>query len=85
MSNKFHPYHLVDPRSYPYTAACGLFLSTLGTAIYCHYSVVLVVSLGFLVLSATFVWYHDVARESNVHVHHTEVVKKRFENRNASI
>ena len=77
MSNNFHPYHLVDPSPWPYVGACGLFLITLGSVVYFHYSFIYVLLLGFLVLSTTFiVWCRDIVREATYQGHHTEIVKK---------
>ena len=72
MSNTYHPYHIVDPSPWPYVMACGVFMITLGTVIYFHYSDLYLLSLGvILTILCLSVWLRDVIRESTYQGYHT--------------
>ena len=52
MEKSYHPYHLVDPSPWPYVMSCGALLTAVGAVVYFHYSQVLLLTLGLLVVSA---------------------------------
>ena len=74
MFKVYHPYHLVNPSPWPYVMGCSIFLTTLGTVIYFHYSQLFLVILGLIfVIICMFLWLKDVVRESTFQGNHTKV------------
>lgn len=74
MEKVYHPYHLVDPSPWPYVMGCGVFLTTIGAVVYFHYSQLILVLLGLiLIISCMIAWLKDVIRESTFQGHHTKI------------
>ena len=74
MEKVYHPYHLVDPSPWPYVMGCGAFLTTIGAVVYFHYSQLILVFIGLLlIISCMFAWLKDVIRESTFQGRHTKI------------
>ena len=79
MSNKTHPYHLVNPSPWPALGSLALFISTLGSAMLFHQKTggAALVTIGvFLVLYTMYVWWRDVIHEARVDHAHTPAVSR---------
>lgn len=70
VTEKHHPYHLVDPSPWPFVSSMAALITTMGTVFAFHgiNRWVLVVGLLMLVYSA-FSWWLDVLKESNSGAH----------------
>nr|YP_010890017.1 cytochrome c oxidase subunit III [Erenna sirena]WJJ70004.1 cytochrome c oxidase subunit 3 [Erenna sirena] len=73
MEKVYHPYHLVDPSPWPYIMGCSVFLTTLGSVIYFHYSnnILVFIGLTFICL-CLYLWLKDVIREGTYQGLHTK-------------
>jgi cytochrome c oxidase subunit 3 len=73
-----HPYHMVDPSPWPFTASLGIFTTFVGGGMYLHLFEYggLVMSLGILtILGTMYTWWRDVVREATFEGHHTAVTE----------
>lgn len=71
-----HPYHLVDPRPWPFTGAVGSILFVTGIIRTIHLGTNPLITLGVLLLSATMIqWWRDVSREATLQGKHTDKVE----------
>ncbi len=74
-----HPYHLVDPSPWPFSAALSAFFILFGTALWLHsYSIgfyLAVFGLVFTILVASL-WWRDVVREGTFEGQHTSKVQR---------
>jgi cytochrome c oxidase subunit 3 len=71
------PFHLVEPRPWPLTAAIGAFLITTGLVCWFHNHGTTCLFIGLTVIALTiFQWWRDVAREATFMGHHTSYVAK---------
>ena len=71
-----HPFHLVDPRPWPITGACGTLLLLSGfVRIFTKYDKILI-WLGLILLILTISqWWRDVTREATIQGKHTSKVE----------
>lgn len=77
LSNQKHEFHLVDPSPWPFVAAIGALVLTVGTVLFMHgYKEGFnTLRFGFLIiLFVMFVWWRDVIREGTYEGQHTEGV-----------
>nr|ALO20792.1 cytochrome c oxidase subunit 3 [Plotocnide borealis] len=73
MEKIFHPYHLVDPSPWPYVMAIGIFFTTLGLVIYFHYSKLLLLICGLIIIILCLImWLKDIIREATFQGYHTK-------------
>lgn len=74
-----HPYHLVDPSPWPFTASLGAFMLTTGLVLYMHKYTGgwnLLITGFSIVLFVMFTWWRDVIREATFEDKHNAVVQK---------
>ena len=74
-----HPYHLVDPSPWPFTASLGAFMFTTGLVLYMHKYTGgwhLLMTGFFIILFVMFTWWRDVIREATFEDKHNAVVQK---------
>ncbi len=65
-----HPYHMVNPSAWPITGSISALVTALGAVQYFHGSTPIIMIIGLLgVLGTMFVWWRDVLKESNAHLH----------------
>lgn len=74
--SKQHPFHIVDPRPWPFTGSCGTFLLLCGlVGLITKYDDKLMV-LGLILLFSTICqWWRDVIREATIQGKHTNKVE----------
>jgi len=73
-----HPYHMVDPSPWPFTASLGLFTLAVGGGMYLHLFQYggLIMLLGIIMILATMItWWRDVIREATFEGNHTAVTE----------
>lgn len=77
MNSSYHPFHLVDYSPWPYTLGWGAFSTTLGAVIYFHYSYIIFLIFGLLLISISMtVWFRDIIREATFQgIHTLKVIK----------
>nr|YP_011017684.1 cytochrome c oxidase subunit 3 [Dasysiphonia japonica]WQF69507.1 cytochrome c oxidase subunit 3 [Dasysiphonia japonica] len=74
-----HPFHLVDPSPWPFTASIFAFSCAISAVLYFH---TFILGKNLLILSfislffIMFVWWRDVIRESTFEGHHTGLVQR---------
>jgi cytochrome c oxidase subunit 3 len=74
-----HPFHLVDPSPWPFTASIAVFGCATGLVMYMQAyegSSFLLISSFIILLSVMFVWWRDVTRESTFEGQHTGIVQR---------
>jgi cytochrome c oxidase subunit 3 len=65
-----HPYHMVNPSAWPITGSISGLVTALGAVQYFHGASAIIMIIGLLgVLGTMFVWWRDVIKESNAHLH----------------
>lgn len=73
---KKHPFHLVSPSPWPFSASIAAFLLAVGAVLAMHEMGSLVLYLGLVLLIITaFGWWRDVLRESDERGQHTKAVQ----------
>ena len=73
---QYHPYHIVDPRPWPFTGAFGAFLTASGLSGWLHKFDKDLIILGLLLISLTIIqWWRDVRREATYLGKHTSKVE----------
>src|SRR5690606_21332176 len=71
-----HPYHLVDPSSWPVVGSLAAGVLTVGLVLFMHDIANWVWPIGVALLLLTmFMWWRDVVREGTFFGHHTPVVQ----------
>ena len=71
------PFHLVEPRPWPFTSAIGAFLLTTGLTSWFHGHGYTCILLGLTITTLSiYQWWRDVAREGTFLGHHTSYVTK---------
>lgn len=74
---KGHPYHLVDPSPWPIVASLSTLVLAVGAVDLMHQSESFVFFVGLLMLlTCSFFWWRDVAKESNTPGVHTNEVRQ---------
>lgn len=71
------PFHLVEPRPWPFTASISALITTVGLVDWFHHSKLLCLTIGLILIILTiYQWWRDVVRESTFQGHHTSFVSK---------
>lgn len=70
-----HPYHLVDQRPWPLTAAFGALVMTSGLIAWFHINTIKIFLIGLIITSFTAIkWWRDIIREATFQGYHTLIV-----------
>lgn len=78
MSQKNHPFHILEPSPWPLLCSLGAFLSAVGVVLFAHNHGSMAMYCGLVLLGGTLVfWWRDVIRESKTE--HTPQVRHGFE------
>lgn len=78
-SQKFHPFHLVDPSPWPFLTSLAALYVTVGGAMYMHSydrGLLLLTSGFLLLLTVAILWWRDVVREGTYEGRHTKIVER---------
>lgn len=73
-----HPFHLVEPSPWPFTASFALLILTTASVLSFHgWNSSIALTIGFLsVLITMALWWRDCIRESSYQGYHTQLVQK---------
>nr|QZZ18312.1 cytochrome c oxidase subunit III [Eurhadina jarrayi] len=70
-----HPFHLVDKSPWPITGSIGLMTTLIGTTMWFHNSIMLMMMMGTMIIMLTMIqWWRDVIREASFQGLHTKKV-----------